>query len=35
VKNTPFAYLMPILGLPAVFFIIIVTQISCIKSISV
>src|SRR5476651_2001234 len=29
VKNTPFAFLMPILGLPAVFFIIIVAQISC------
>jgi hypothetical protein len=35
VKNTPLAFLMPIFGLPAVFFIIIVTQITCVKCISV
>ena len=35
VKNTPLAFFVPIFGLPAVFFIIIVTQISCIKCISV
>ena len=35
VKNTPFAFCMPTFGLPALFFIINVTQISCIYSIFV
>ncbi len=34
-KKTPLAFCMPILGLPACFFIISVTQISCIHSIFV
>jgi hypothetical protein len=34
-KKIPLAFWMPIFGLPAVFFIIIVSQISCVKCISV